>query len=193
MHSIVLNVKKYSDPVAQSVEQHPFKVMVAGSIPARVTLYLMINHIYIIIFCLFLSSCATMDNSNRIYNEKQEIKNPKKLIFIYNASDDFISVSFDFIHKIVSPSTYQCSLCKVTYGNVSMHNEWREYIDRSPFEVQFLYKNNYLEYHQDLKVNEFPIAYKYDGNSYQLFISKQEFDLCDDLDDLIEIMNKKIN
>ena len=28
---------KFSDPVAQSVEQHPFKVMVAGSIPAGVT------------------------------------------------------------------------------------------------------------------------------------------------------------
>ena len=123
---------------------------------------------------------------------KEELQS-QQLIFIYNASDDLISISFDFIHKIVSPSTYQCSLCKVTYGNVSMDKKWREYISSYPFNMKFLYKNNYLEHYENLEVDKFPVAYKYDGESYQLFISKEEFDLCDDLDDLIEIMNQKVN
>ena len=161
--------------------------MVAGSIPARVTLYLMNNLIYITIFHILISLGIAMDDT-----AKEKLQN-EQLIFIYNASDDFISVSFDFIHKIVSPSTYQCSLCKVTYGNVSMHKKWKEYINSYPFDIKFLYKNNYIKYYKDLEIDKFPVAYKYDGNSYQLFISKEEFDLCDDLDDLIEIMNKKIN
>ena len=187
----------YSDPVAQSVEQHPFKVMVAGSIPARVTLYLMNNQICIAIFYLLLSSCIAMDDNRMTLNEtnlqvKKEFQN-EQLIFIYNASDTFLSVSFDFIHKIISPSTYQCSLCKVTYGNVSMRKEWKRYINSCPFSIEFLYKNNYLKYHKDLKAPEFPIAYKYDGNSYTVFISKEEFDLCNDLDDLIRMITRKTN
>ena len=52
----------------------------------------------------------------------------KKIIFIYNADDSFSSKAIDFIHKIVNPETYQCSLCTLTYGNVSMKN------DVSPFD-----------------------------------------------------------
>jgi len=126
-------------------------------------------------------------------NNSNEILKKEKLIFIYNASDDLISVSFDFIHKIVSPSTYQCSLCKITYGNVSMHNKWKEYIANSNYDFEFLYKNNYLEYHKDLNIKDFPVAYKYNGNSYDIFISKQEFNLCNDLDNLIQVVNQKLN
>ena len=147
----------------------------------------MSKHIfYIIIFFLSYSLCLSDDYSN-------EGKTPEKLIFIYNASNDPISVSFDFIHKIISPSTYQCSLCKITYGNVSMHNKWKEYTEHSDYIFEFLYKNNYLKYHQNLKVEEFPVAYKYNGSAYELFISRQDFDLCTSLDSLIEMVGQKLN
>ena len=132
-----------------------------------------------------------MFSSSLSNNNSNEGLQKEKLIFIYNASDDLISVSFDFIHKIVSPSTYQCSLCKITYGNISMHNKWKEYIYNSNYDFEFLYKNNYMEYHEDLSIEELPVSYKYDGNSYEVFISKNEFDLCDNLDDLINLMNRK--
>ncbi len=147
----------------------------------------MSNHIfYIIIFFLSHSLCLSDDYS-------EESKENEKLIFIYNASNSPISVSLDFIHKIVSPSTYQCSLCKITYGNISMHSKWKKYIESSDYIFEFLYKNNYLKYYQDLKVEEFPVAYKYDGNRYELFISKHEFDLYSNLDSLINIVNQKLN
>ena len=73
-----------------------------------------------------------------------------------------------------------------------MHQEWKNYIENLPFEVEFLYKSNYLEFHKDLKPKEFPIAYKYDGNTYEILISQNEFDLCDDLNDLMDIMNQKV-
>ena len=165
--------------------------MVAGSIPARVTHYLMKNQIYVIIFFLFFSLCKSMNNYDLEKNSPLLIEKKEKLIFIYNASDDILSVSFDFIHKIISPSTYQCSLCKITYGNVSMHEKWKDYINSSNFDIQFLYKNNYLEYYKDLNVEEFPVAYKYNGNSYEIFISKLEFDSCHDLDSLINLIEKK--
>ena len=148
----------------------------------------------IIIFFIFFLSCSSSNKSDLANNNSLNKSSayPEKIIFIYNASDDLLSVSFDFIHKIASPSTYQCSLCKVTYGNFSMHEEWESYIEALPFEVEFLYKNNYLEFHEDLISKEFPVAYKYDGDSYEVLISQQEFDLCNDLNDLMDIMNQKV-
>ena len=150
-------------------------------------------HSIVIFFIVFLS-CSSSNNADLANNKSlnKSSNNSGKIIFIYNASDDLLSVSFDFIHKIASPSTYQCSLCKVTYGNFSMHEEWESYIKTLPFKVEFLYKNNYLEFHKDLISKEFPVAYKYDGESYEVLISQHEFDLCDNLNDLMDIINQKI-
>ncbi len=45
--------------------------------------------------------------------------NKQLLIFVYNANSDLFSTVTDFAHKILSPSTYQCQLCALTYGNFS--------------------------------------------------------------------------
>ena len=134
---------------------------------------------------------VVFSNQDSILNNGSQT-NSGKLIFIYNASDDGLSIAFDFIHKIVSPSTYQCSLCKVTYGNTKMHKQWKDYIDNCSISMEFLYKNNYLENHKNLKVNEFPVAYLYDGKTYQIFISKEEFDSLEHLDQLINIVEGKL-
>ena len=88
--------------------------------------------LYFIILISLLSGNEALDNKMSASNQKN------KLIFIYNASNDYLSVAFDFTHKIISPKTYQCSLCQVTYGAFTMHNEWKEYLDSMNFEIIFL-------------------------------------------------------
>ena len=138
--------------------------------------------IFFIIFNFFFCGVITAIESN--HNEK--------IIFIYNASDDFLSVKLDFLHKIISPKTYQCSLCKVTYGNFSMHSKWREYINSNPYEIQFLYKNSYKNFYKELEVDEYPSAFIIKGNQYNKIISKVEFDSCKDLDALINLFEEKL-
>ncbi len=74
-----------------------------------------------------------------------------------------------------------------------MHNKWKEYSEQSDYIFEFLYKNNYLKYHQNLKVEEFPVAYKFNGSTYELFMSKQDFDLHTNLDSLIEMVDRKLD
>ena len=38
-----------------------------------------------------------------------------KLIFVYNAGSGKLNALFDMAHKIVSPTTYECSLCALTH------------------------------------------------------------------------------
>jgi hypothetical protein len=40
----------------------------------------------------------------------------KELIFIYNAKSGLVNEMIDFAHKIVSPETYDCNLCAISYG-----------------------------------------------------------------------------
>ena len=49
------------------------------------------------------------------------------LLFVYNADSGPLNALLDFGHKIVSPGTYPCSLCRLTYGTFGMRREWREF------------------------------------------------------------------
>lgn len=65
------------------------------------------------------------------------------LIFVYNADTGFFSSMSDFAHKILAPDTYSCNLCKLTYGNLSMKNAWREYLDSLSEEMRFLHRDEF--------------------------------------------------
>ena len=38
-----------------------------------------------------------------------------RLVFVYNANAGLVAGMLDSVHKVVSPATYPCSLCAVTY------------------------------------------------------------------------------
>ena len=42
--------------------------------------------------------------------------NKREFILIYNAKGGKLNSTLDLIHKYMSPSTYKCNLCKVTFG-----------------------------------------------------------------------------
>ena len=76
----------------------------------------------------------------------------QQLIFVYNADSGWFNSLTDAVHKMVSPSTYQCSLCALTYGNVSMKKEWREFIESLPFDVLFLYKDEFIKHYKKINI-----------------------------------------
>lgn len=64
-----------------------------------------------------------------------------ELIFIYNADSGAINKLIDFTHKIISPSTYNCQLCSITYGSFAMKHQWKHFLEIIPHKKIFLYKN----------------------------------------------------
>jgi len=68
--------------------------------------------------------------------------NPR-LQFIYNANTGLFSKLTDFAHKAISPATYACNLCALTYGTFTMKQEWAEYIKSLPLEVEFIYRDKW--------------------------------------------------
>jgi hypothetical protein len=109
-----------------------------------------------------------------------------ELIFVYNASSDFFSRLNDFAHKIISPQTYSCNLCQLTFGNIGMHMEWAEFIKELPYKVKFHYKDQWLNYHH------FPVVLLKRGEEINTVVSPEELHQAESLKELIDVINEKL-
>lgn len=70
-----------------------------------------------------------------------------RLIFVYNADSGFFSALTDSVHKLLSPATYECNLCRITYGAVGMRDEWRTFIENLAIPVDFLHRDEFRARH----------------------------------------------
>ena len=120
------------------------------------------------------------------------MKNSKsEIIFVYNAKGDIFSSVADTIHKIVSPKTYQCNLCAITYGIATMKTDWKTFIDNLPIEVEFLHKDEFQNKYPNEKI-QFPVALIKNQNKIKTLISSVEINKCNSIDDLKKLVNEKI-
>jgi hypothetical protein len=46
--------------------------------------------------------------------------------FIYNAKNGLANSIFDLAHKIISPDTYECILCKITHGAFTDNKKFKQ-------------------------------------------------------------------
>jgi hypothetical protein len=65
------------------------------------------------------------------------------LIFVYNADGGLLNALGDMVHKIVSPGTYPCSLCALTYGAFAKRPAWRAFLARLRLPTLFLYRDEF--------------------------------------------------
>jgi hypothetical protein len=63
----------------------------------------------------------------------------KELIFIYNAKSGLTQAAVDWAHKIISPKTYECSLCSLTYGNLGKYSKWSKFLASLNINKSFIY------------------------------------------------------
>ncbi len=114
----------------------------------------------------------------------------QKLQFVYNAETGYFNKLTDFAHKIISPGTYACSLCALTYGKFTMKKEWADYIQQLPMEVEFVYRN---EWKFAPIRKEYPvIALKSGDNRIEVLLEAEELDKIKSLDQLKEALNKAL-
>lgn len=116
----------------------------------------------------------------------------KKLIFVYNANSSIFSQATDYVHKIVSPSTYRCNLCAITYGNLGMRKDWKKFIDTLPFEVIFIHKDELKNEYHKLKDFTLPAVFIEDGENIESIISNEELDKQNDIKGLKDLVTDKL-
>ena len=83
------------------------------------------------------------EEKDLIHLEKAKCMKEQELIFVYNANSDLFSTVTDFAHKLLSPSTYNCNLCALTYGNFTIKQEWKSFIEELAIKTVFLHKDEF--------------------------------------------------
>ena len=116
------------------------------------------------------------------------------LVFIFNADSGAINSIKDFFHKMVKPSTYECNLCAVTFGNFGMKKDWKEYIAEVEEDIntEFLHRDEFEEYYPQVKNAKYPSAYYRKGDELKLFISQEEMDSMGSMDELKDLVDKRL-
>ena len=120
------------------------------------------------------------------------ITTTKTLIFVYNAKSGLASAFIDMVHKIVSPATYPCSLCALTYGAFSMRGEWRRFLDRTGLPTRFRYRD---EFRSDPDVRDMALPVILLGGQTpmpEVLVSAAELNALPDLSSLIALVEARL-
>jgi thioredoxin-related protein len=136
----------------------------------------------------FIAGLLALDNNT---NSGMKISTAKldELIFVYNAKSGFINSVIDYTHKIVSPKTYNCNLCYLTYDNLGKIKKWNNFIQSLGIPVHFKYLDN-IEGFDINKNYSFPAVFT---GGKKLLINSQEINDCKSIDELIDLVKNKID
>ncbi|NIP37082.1 MAG: hypothetical protein GWN18_19070 [Thermoplasmata archaeon] len=113
------------------------------------------------------------------------------LLFVYNADSGLMNALKDYIHKGVSPATYPCSLCALTYGGLGMKGTWARFIDGLGVPVEFLHRD---ELRQGYGVSGIPLpaVLASDGPDTSVLIAADEIDALGTLEELEALVSTTV-
>lgn len=114
------------------------------------------------------------------------------LVFVYNADAGLFSTVSDFAHKIISPETYACNLCKLTYGNFAMKKEWKGFIEGLNCEKVFLHKDEFLKKHPEHAAQKLPAVFGVRQDGLREILSANELNGFKDLEGLKSALRQKL-
>jgi len=115
------------------------------------------------------------------------------LIFVYNADSGLFNDIKDLIHKNVSPQTYPCSLCAVTWDNRGMKREWMKFIESLNRTVEFLHRDE-LQEKYGIRDVPLPAAFtKCMDESPQLWLDSEKMNACKTLDEVEQMVKSNLN
>lgn len=74
-----------------------------------------------------------------------------QLIFAYGVDGGVLPSIFNYVHKMVSPSTYRCNMCALTYGTFGTKKDWTTFVNTLPYGTQFLHRDEFVEKYPSVK------------------------------------------
>ena len=132
----------------------------------------------------------TMSNPD---NEKGiGLKNQNELIFVYNANSGFVNGMIDYTHKIISPETYSCNLCALTYNNFGKVDQWKSFVENIGIPMHFKYKNNFHTISPEIGDVALPVLVLKQKDNFSILIQAEQINQCKTLNELIELVSSRV-
>ena len=139
-----------------------------------------------LILLVFITSIFS--EANKSISNIEDIK----IIFIYNANDGVINSLYDYAHRKISPSTYSCNLCFITYDNWQRNEIWSQYLSDLPMEVDFLYKDSIYKFSEFDIGFKLPIILLKEKGDISVLIKMDDINKCKNEIELIKLLDQKL-
>lgn len=115
-----------------------------------------------------------------------------ELIFVYNAKSGIVNGVVDYVHKIVSPETYQCNLCALTYDNLGKKSEWVKFLETLKMKISFTYRDEIRDDPISAETVALPAVFMKKKGHAKLLISSAEINKLSTLDELVVLVKRKV-
>ncbi len=122
----------------------------------------------------------------------------ERIIFVYNAEQGLFNGLSDYTHRVFSPSSYECSLCALTYGTIGMRSAWKQYVRKLDTPSVFLHRDEFRRhYAKQLGQSfpngvQFPVIFALENKQLHVLASAQELKLCKTLEDLKDLLTERL-
>lgn len=108
-----------------------------------------------------------------------------KLLFIYNANSGKLNALFDAGHKLISPKTYNCSLCALTHDAFKENTVWKKFRSKSDLDMEFYHKDEFEKIFPNVKLI-YPTVLKLEDRQFSTVLSPDVLKEISDVEMLIE-------
>lgn len=115
---------------------------------------------------------------------------PGKLVFVYNADSGILNAVMDSAHKLISPSTYSCSLCALTYHTFGEKKLWKKFRKESSLVMDFLHKDEFENRYPDHN-HGLPVIFYEEDSDLTMIMTDKELNSTKDLRSLIVTLTQR--
>ena len=115
----------------------------------------------------------------------------QSLVFVYNANSGLLNLLADAAHRVISPKTYPCRLCAITYSFDGMRREWKAFLRTLPLPVEFLHRDELAEKYGVAGIR-LPAVFIHEEDCTELLIPADRINGCHSLDELKSLVSEAI-
>lgn len=99
--------------------------------------------------------------------------------------------ALDFAHKLLSPSTYPCSLCALSHGNFGARVGWRQMLDALPLPATILHRDEWQRLAPG-EVVALPAIVREAGGTRRVLVSAAELAMLGSLEALADVLTERL-
>lgn len=117
---------------------------------------------------------------------------PDRIVFVYNADNGLFNAMADWSHKFFSPQTYQCSLCRYTFGMVGMLVPWRNFLQTLSFPSSFLHRDEFRPLYPQFASMPLPVILVEKDAWTEVLINSEDIQKTGNLETLIQLVQVRL-
>jgi hypothetical protein len=114
-----------------------------------------------------------------------------RLVFVYNADSGLANTVLDHLHKVLSPSTYACNLCRLAYPGFAAAPEWKAFLASLPLEAEFHHRDTFGETY-GARSEPLPAVYRLSGGALSVVADGRELSALETLPELVALLRGRI-